>query len=454
MNETQTRETPERDAEASRGASREDRATRRGRWRKLLVAAGVMVVLGLLVLAFLPDPVPADFARVERGPLEVTLDEEGETRVRDRYVVSAPVAGKVLRIELEPGDPVTAGETALAVFQPSPPSFLDARSEAEAGARVRAARSAVGRVRAELERARSELRFAEAEAERYRRLAAEEIVSAERLDTALLDLERRGRAVDAAEFAVRVAEHELEQAEAALLRQARGGDGSGEGSGEGRQEPIVLTSPVDGVVLGRMRESESVVPVGEPLLEVADPSQLEIVSDFLSTDAVRIDPGDPVHIEHWGGDVTLEGVVRRVEPSGFTKISALGVEEQRVNVIIDFADPREAWQALGDGFRVEVEVVVWRDDDVVRVPTSALFRHGDDGGETGWAVFAVESGSGPVAEPVEEGTARLVPVEIGHRNGLVAEVLSGLEPGTLVVVHPSEKIEDGAEVEARQTGDG
>lgn len=411
-------------AEANGG---KDRASQRARRRKIYIALGVLALVAFLVYAFQPQPIPADFAGVERGTLEVTLDEEGETRVRERYVVSAPVAGRILRIELEPGDPVVADVTVLATFQPTAPTLLDSRSRAEGEARVRAARAARGQAKAELERARAELEFAEAELKRNLQLAEDEIVSRERLDSAELNLKTRQRAVDAAEFRVETTEHELEQVQATLRRT---------GSGTGDLEPMVMTSPVDGVVLSRRRESESVVPAGEPLLEVADPSQLEIVSDFLSTDAVQIDPGDPVYIEQWGGEGRLEGTVRRVEPSGFTKISALGVEEQRVNVIIDFADPQEAWEALGDGYRVEVRVVIWRGDDVLKVPTSALFRHAD-----GWAVFAAPGDK-----------AQLTPVEIGRRNGLNAEVKSGLSEGDRLVVHPSDEVEDGVAVEERIAG--
>jgi HlyD family secretion protein len=402
---------------------RQDRASRRRRRSLAVWIAGGLALLTVLAWAFRPQAVPADLAPVERQPMEVTLDEEGETRVRDRYQISAPVAGKVLRIELEPGDPVVAGGTVLASFQPA---ALDPRTLAESEARLRAARSARDQARAELERSRAELAQSEVEAERYRRLSRERIVSEERLDAVELDLTTRRRMVEAARFRLQTAGHQLEQAEAALLHTRGGGDG----------EPLSLTSPIDGVVLTRRRESEAVVAAGEPLLEVGDPSRLEIVADFLSSDAVRIAAGDPVHVEQWGGEARLEGTVRRVEPSGFTKVSALGVEEQRVNVIIDFVDPRDGWEKLGDGYRVEVLVVVWREDDVLQVPSSALFRSQD-----GWAVFTVDGENGA--------RARRTPVEVGHRNGLQGEVRSGLEAGDTVIVHPSDAISDGVKVEQR-----
>ncbi len=406
-------------------------AEKRTRTRRLLVWGGAALIALAIAVSLAPKPEPADFAAVERGRLRVTLDEEGETRVRDRYVVSAPLAGRVLRIELEPGDPVAAGETVLATFQPNDPVLLDARSRAEAEARVKAADAALGRARADLERARAELRKAEADLERFARLAAEEIVSEEQLEAAELAHDTRQKAVRAAEFAARTAAYDLEVERARLVEP--GDDG-------GARAPIAIRSPTGGVVLKRLRESETVVPAGEPLLEVGDPGDLEIVSDLLSTDAVKVRPGQKVLIEQWGGDGPLHGVVRRVEPSGFMKISALGVEEQRVNVVIDFEDPRQAREALGDGYRVEVRIVTWEADDVLTIPTSSLFRHGGEGrpGEEGWAVFAVENGR-----------AALRQVEIGRRNGLAAQVLGGLEEGQRVIVHPSDAIADGVRVDER-----
>lgn len=392
------------------------------RRRPWLWVALVAVVVLLIVMALRPTSVEVDLAAVARGGLLVTLDEEGETRVRDRYVISAPVSGQVLRIEIEPGDPVVAGETALVRFQPAAPSLLDDRTRAESVARVEAADAEVGLARAERERARAELEFAEAELRRIAELAESGIVSDETHDSARLSRNTAREALTAAEFSVSTAEHSLAQARARLT-QSLGGAG----------EPITIRSPVGGVVLRRLRESAAVVPAGEPLIEVADPGRLEIVSDFLSEDAVRIAPGAAVRIERWGGDGVLRGRVRLVEPSGFTKISALGVEEQRVNVVIDFEDPREAWEALGDGFRVETRVVAWEGEDVLKVPTSALFRH-----DEGWAVFVADGDR-----------ARLASVDVGWRNGVEAQVLGGLSEGDRVVLHPSDTVADGVGVTAR-----
>jgi len=389
--------------------------------RKVLAIVGFVGFL--LLLALWPQSVPVDLTEVERGGLLVTIEEEGETRVRDRFLVSAPVAGQVLRIALEPGDSVREDETLLATFLPAAPNPLDARSRAESEAAVAGARAALGGARAEEKRAAAALSLARAEFVRNQELFEQRIVSQQAKDAAETEARAAQEALHAAEFAMASAEHHLEMTQARLL-QASGVSGS---------RPIEIRSPIDGVVFKRYRWSEAVVLAGEPLLELGDPRQLEIVSDLLSTDAVRVHSGDTVLIEQWGGDETLEGRVRLVEPSGFMKISALGVEEQRVNVIVDFEDPALAWERLGDGYRVEVRVVIWEGQDVVKVPTSTLFRRGDD-----WAVFIVESGR-----------ARLTPVEVGQRNGLEAEVVSGLEAGQEVVVHPGDTLEDGARVQPR-----
>lgn len=385
----------------------------------------LLVVLGLAALAvwaFRPSPVPADFATVEKGSLQVTVQDEGRTRVRDRYVVSAPVPGRMRRIELEPGDPVVARKTVLARFDPTDPALLDVRTRAELEARVRAADASVGAARADLDRTRADLAFAQAELKRLRTLVAERVIAPRELEAAERQAESSARAVQSAEFTVKAAEYQREVARASLM-QSRGGGGAS----------IPLYSPVDGVVLRRLQESEAVVATGTPLVEVGRLDDLEIVSDLLSSAAVKVTPGDPVLIEQWGGERPLRGVVQRVEPSGFMKISALGVEEQRVNVIIDFAEPRSTWQSIGDAYRVEVRIIVWQRDGVLKVPTSSLFRH-----EGKWAVYKEQNG---VA------VRRLV--EIGQRSGLEAEVLGGLEAGERIIVYPSDSVADGVKVTAR-----
>ena len=390
---------------------------------RILVWLVLAAVAAAFVWAFMPKPLEVATATVERGFLRITLDEEGQTRVRDRYVVSAPVDGKVLRIEHEPGDTVRSGSTILARFQPSRPGFLNSRTRAEAQARVARSEAQVERARVELDRANAERDHAEAELARHEQLHAEGLMADNRLEAARLRAVTASEAVRGAESAIVVSELELERARTSLIE--AGATGTDQG------DVIVLRSPISGVVLQRLRESESVVPSGEPLIEVGDPEDLEIVSDMLSMDAVQIDPGDPVLIEQWGGETTLRGVVRQVEPFGFTKISALGVEEQRVNVIVDFEDPRAAWEALGDGYRVEIRVVVWETDNSLKVPSSSLFRNGDD-----WAVYVID----------ELSLARLREVRIGRRNALEAEVLAGLEQGDQVIAYPGDSIEDGMEV--------
>lgn len=244
-----------------------------------------------------------------------------------------------------------------------------------------------------------------------------------RLESARLRAVTAHETVRAAETAIVVADLELERARTSLIEAGAANADSG--------DVIILRSPITGVVLQRLRESESVVPSGEPLIEIGNPEELEIVSDMLSMDAVQIGPGDPVLIEQWGGETTLLGVVRQVEPFGFTKISALGVEEQRVNVIVDFEDPRAAWEALGDGYRVEIRVVVWEKTDALKVPSSSLFRNGSE-----WAVYVID----------ELSVARLREVEIGRRNALEAEVLAGLQQGDQVIAYPGDTVEDGIEV--------
>lgn len=391
--------------------------------RRLATAAIVLVVAALLIWAFLPAPVPVEIASVSGGPLEVTLDEEGETRVRDRFIVSAPVAGRVLRLELEPGDPVRANRTLLATFQPAAPALLDARTRAELTARVQATDAALERARAVAEQAAAERAQSERNLRRARELAQSGLSPAGEFELAETAAQTRREAFEAAEAMVRSAEAERRAVRAQLQ------------TGSGRGGPAIeLRSPIDGVVLRRIRESEAVVPQGEPLVEVGDIGRLEIVADYLSADAVRIRPGQRVHVERWGGGATLPGRVQRVEPSGFTKISALGVEEQRVNVIIDLDAPAGAPTSpgaqLGDRYRVEVRVVLSSSDRVLRVPVSALVRQGER-----WSVFAVEGGR-----------AVTRPVEIGARNETFAEVRSGLADGAAVIAFPGEKVIDGVAV--------
>ena len=385
------------------------------------VATAVIVVGGLLTLALWPAAVPVDVGSVVRGPLVVLIEEEGQTRVRDRYVVSAPVAGRVERIDLEPGDQVTRGQAVARVRAEAAP-LLDARTRAEAQAALESARATLGRAQAEERRAEAALSQAQREAARLRDLAASRVVSAQELEVKEAEGRTAEQTARAATFAVRAATSEVQRAAARVAPPS---------AAPGRVMTVV--SPADGVVLKRMRESEAVVPAGDPLLEIGNPAALEIVADLLSTDAVRVRPGARTMIEEWGGHKTLDARVRRVEPAGFTKISALGVEEQRVNVILDFTDPNEAWAALGDAYRVEVRIVEWEAHDVLKVPTSALFRDGPD-----WAVYVVQ-----------DGRVHRTHMTLGHQTGQEAEVVGGVGESTRVVLHPADSLSDGARVRVR-----
>lgn len=392
---------------------------------------GYALLAGLLALAlyyaFRPQPVPVDLAVIRRGEMTVTIDGDGRTRVREVYAVSAPVPGRVLRIERHVGDAVVANKTLLARIEPGDPSFLDRRAQAQAQAAVKAAEAALELAEAEQARAEAELDFARAELDRAEQLARRGNVSQRDLDRAKLELRTRSAALSTAAATVEMRRFELETARAALIQP--GGREGGEG---GQDCCIEVYSPVDGRVLRVIQESEGVVAAGASLLEVGDPGALEVVVDLLSDDAVRVREGAPVAIMGWGGG-RLAGRVTRVEPYAFTKTSALGVEEQRVNVLVDFTDSPERWQALGHGYRVEAGILDWRGTDVLVLPLGALFREGKD-----WAVFAVE-----------DGVARLRRIEIGHRNGQEAELLGGLAEGDAVVLHPGDRIADGIAVLSR-----
>jgi HlyD family secretion protein len=392
------------------------------------VLLSVLVVGGLVAVAVWPKTARVDVTAVARGPLVVTVDEEGETRVRNRFVVSAPLAGRVLRIELEPGDTVKRG-TVVARLRPEAAPLLDTRARAEARAAVDSARSVLGRARAEEQRLRAVLAQAQRELTRARELRDGGLATGQLFDSREADVRTAEEAVQSAVFAVRAADADLQRAEARIAPALPT-------ASESPDRIVTVTSPVDGVVLKRVRESETFVPAGDPLLEIGNPHQLDIVSDLLSTDAVRVKPGARVIVDQWGGDHPLEAKVRRIEPAGFTKISALGVEEQRVNVVIDFVDPVQAFSALGDAYRVEVRIVVWESPDALKVPTSALFRRGDQ-----WAAYVVS-----------ENRARERQLKLDHRTGQEAEVVDGLTEGEVVVLHPADTLADDARVVTSTNG--
>jgi HlyD family secretion protein len=391
--------------------------------RKYVWWVGIAIVaVGVVYLSLAPKVIEVEVATVARGPMKVTVDDEGETRLRRRFVVSAPVPGRVLRIESRPGDIVKAGAT-LAVIQPAALTPLDARTQATGEARVSAVNAAAMRATAERQRLGVEVKQAESDAARAKALFDTGYGSREAYEQADARVRGLREAIAAADSAVRAAQFELEAAKGALL--SRGEAAAG--------RAVTVVAPIAGVILKRIQESEAVVVPGAPLVEIGNLDDLEIVSDLLSTDAVKVQPGADVVIDRWGGEGTLAGRVQRIEPSGFMKISALGVEEQRVNVVIDFVDPRERRASLGDGFRVEVRIVVWQKGDAITVPTSSLFRLAGE-----WAVFVVEG----------EAVHRRA-VKIGQRNDQTAEVLEGLAAGDRVVAYPGESLKDGARVRVR-----
>jgi HlyD family secretion protein len=400
--------------------------TPRQRRIALWATLGGLLLAGL-AYAFRPRPVPVDLVEARRGPLVVSIDEEGQTRVRDVFVLSAPVTGRSKRIELEVGSVVVAGETVVSEIEPADPTLLDARTEIEGEAAIRAAEAARGLAEAEVERVEAELEFARRELERQRRLVDRGVSSERDLDAAEREFRTRRAALATARAALQGRIFELDRARARLVSPLEAEDP------HGHCECIPIRAPVSGRVLRLVRESEGVVQAGEPLVEIGDPRDLEVVVDLLSADAVKVEPDQRVVLEEWGGGEPLAARVRRVEPFGFTKVSALGIEEQRVNVIIDFSDPPERWQRLGHGYRVEAQIVLWEADDVLVLPLSSLFRNGAE-----WAVFVVE-----------DGVARLRPVERGRHNGLEAEIRSGLDAGETVVLYPSDAVRDGVRVAQR-----
>ncbi len=395
-------------------------------WRrhlpKVLLA---IIVLALLVVIFRPRPLLVDTEGVSRGAMAQTIEEEGRTRVMERYVISAPLSAQTRRITLEAGDPVAEGDLLVVLDAlASPP--LDARTVAAARARVETATAALQSATSEAEAIAEAARFAQAEAQRIRRLAEENLIAPRDVEAAQAEALTLVSQQRGAEARVRAARSELEEARTALAFA-----GAQDPSASGR---IDLRSPVNGTVLRRYFESAQVVQPGEPILEIGDATRLEVEVEVLSSDAVRIEPGMRVFFERWGRPHSLEGVLRRIEPGGFTKISALGVEEQRVLVIVDITSPPDDWLRLGDAFRVNAHFVLWEADDVLRVPTSALFRH-----RQGWAVFVAE-----------DGRARQRTVETTQRGGRFTRVLDGLAEGDIVIVHPPRELEDGARIQIRQ----
>lgn len=366
-----------------------------------------------------PRPIPVDSARVTRGPMTVTVEEEGETRIHDHFIISAPVAGRLLRIDLHAGDDVAKGDTVARIL----PALLEPRQRAELAARLKAAQAATREAAVLVDRARSEHEQILRNRARAEKLFSSGVISREAFEQEQTAETASAKSLDAARHRLEMAQSEETAAKARMLEAEHAGESAA---------VVPVKSPLGGKVLRLFEQSERVVAAGAPLLDLGFSPKLEVVTDILSTEAVKVHAGDPVLIEGWGGPRPIRARVRLIEPSGFTKVSALGIEEQRVNIVIDFVDPPGP---LGDGYRVETKIIVWQADNVAKLPVSALFRHGQS-----WAVFAVENGY-----------ARLVNVKIGHRNASEAEVLGGLQSGKQVILHPTNEVRDGIRVQPRPT---
>lgn len=397
---------------------------KRGRLRKVItwgLGLGLLVFIGY---GLKPQPVEVEVVSVTRGPLTVHVSEEGKTRIRNRYVLSAPVAGQMQRVPFKAGDKIKAGETVLTAIEPTLAPLLDARSKAQAEARVAMAEAALSRAGEAVQIAKTTAQFAETNWERVKKIADTGSVSASDQDNAESAAMVGKQEVQSAEFALQVAEYDLEQAKAALMQME---------SPKVAGAVIEVKAPVTGDVLKVMQESSAVVTPGTAIMEVGDPRDIEIEAEILSRDAVAIEPGAIVSIEQWGGE-PLRGRVRRVEPAAFTKVSALGVEEQRVIVLVDFVDPPPEVQRLGDRYRVEVRVAVWKKEDVMLIPAGAVFREGNL-----WRTFIYDNGK-----------AKAVTVEAGRSDGRMTELVSGLEVGAEVLLHPPDTVMDGVSVKKRK----
>ena len=382
--------------------------------RRILLAAIMLSFAALLWLMLRPTPVLVEVACATHGPMRVTVDEDGETRAHDRFTVAAPIPGRMLRVGLEEGDAVRENQI-VAVIEPLP---LNQQQREEVLGRVAAAEAAKREADARAEHAREDFEQSQRDRKRAEQLGHEKVISAQALEQSRNAEVTSGEELQAARFNAMAARFAVEVARAGLV---------GISGGDSGHKVISLHSPVAGRVLRVVEKSERVVLAGSPVIVIGDPGQIEIVTDVLTTDAVNIKPGAPAFLEGWGGDHPLRARVRLVEPAGFTKISALGVEEKRANVIADFVDPPEG---LGDGYRVETRIVIWEAADVVKIPGSATFR-----GRDGWSVFVIDNGR-----------ARRRVVQIGHRNQIEAEVLGGIATGDQVILHPSNQLREGVRV--------
>ena len=389
-----------------------------------VITSITVLIVVLLIWGFWPQPVFVEAIEAKRAPLTITIEEEGRTRVVDRYIISAPIDGVACRQQLDVGDEVTQGQVLLGIT-PLESQVLDPRSRAQTKAQVAAAESALHAAEQQAEAAEANAKLAVIEHERLKPLVEKGVISTDAYDKAATQVQTTAAAQRSADFQVEVAGYELQAATTVL-----------EYTAADRGEPaerLPVVSPITGRVLKVTRECEGPVRTGDLLLEVGDPTVLEVEVDVLSADAVKIKPGMKVLFERWGGEQPLEGIVRIIEPVGFLKISALGVEEQRVLIISDFTSPAEQWQRVGDGYRVEARFILWHEDDVLQVPASSLFRY-----QQGWAVFVIENNH-----------AKRRVVKVGQRNGLSAQILEGVSEGEEVINHPSDDVEDGCRIKQR-----
>ncbi|MFT6270505.1 MAG: HlyD family secretion protein [Alphaproteobacteria bacterium] len=386
------------------------------------------IAIGALAYAFIPEPVKVDMTNVTQADLFITIEGEGKTRIHDIYVVSTPIDGRITRIASEPGDIVEAGKTVIANMYPANPTFLDKRVETQARADVEGAKAALSLASARVKQAQAQLDYELADFKRTKALFLQNTVSQVEVDKAQLRITTLKAELDTTRSNENVMRSRVEVAKATLLQPNKD-----ELSDNLTDCQICIHSPVDGKVLRILHKSESIVPVGTPIVEIGNPDDLEVNIEMLSTNAVKVSVGDDALIKRWGGKKDIAARVNVIEPSGFTKISALGVEEQRVNVILSFTDTKERWRGLGDAFRVEASIIIDKADNAVVVPISSLFRENEQ-----WSVFKVVAG-----------VASLQSVEVGRRNDRYVEVIQGLDVGEQVITHPSNKIEQGVKVTQR-----
>ena len=381
-----------------------------------VIATTVILIIVLLIWGFRPQPILVETITVKRAPLTIAIEEEGRSRVIDRYIISAPVNGVACRLHLKVGNDVEQGQVLLSIT-PLASEVLDPRRRAQAQAKVFAAKSTLRAAEEQARAATAAAKLANNELRRLNPLLVKGLISREAYDKAATEAKTSTANKRSSDFNVDVAKYELQAAQT-VLEYTAGNDAE-------PAERVPVLSPITGKILKVQRQCKGPVSTGEALLEVGDPSALEVEVDVLSSDAVKIKQGMKVLFDRWGGEQPLEGIVRVIEPVGFTKVSALGVEEQRVLIISDFSSPQALWQRIGDGYRVEAKFILWQQNDVLQIPASSLFRYQD-----GWAVFIVE-----------EGHAKRRKIRVGQRNGLTAQILGGIVEGETVINHPSDDVD-------------